>query len=272
MAKITLNGFNAMQASEKKATTEFSKMTPKNEPAKINATATEKEIWGAGRAVNGIMEKTHIIKEENVPPVWQWQKRADEKAISNPIDMPYQAQDINLITGGTIYDCSQLIGMKILDLGAGSTETPKYRPETCEALEAAGAVVVGVDIGQMKKMPFLSFGNVDLSKKGALDGLPPGVFEVINMRLLIGIDNYSSTCPQIWELEESRQGTLYEMEIELFEQANRLLKEKGYFIADETVYQKIGGELNKLGKISKIRKEKAGRQYQEGNREPRLED
>ncbi|MFH0927146.1 MAG: hypothetical protein V1822_01055 [Candidatus Micrarchaeota archaeon] len=201
----------------------------------------------------------------NVPPLMQWPRlgNAPELGESAFLDVPYQVQHINEILGGTYKNYSPLKGKFMLDLGAGSTEG-KYQPLACNALYEAGAVVVGVDIGTMENTPYLAFGGADLSKPGALNALPSGSFDVINMRLLLGVEDPVSLAPALRQManEAMARGEADPIPImkkEMFSQAERLLKEGGYFIADESVYQKAGGKLQRLGTLEKVRGENRGK-------------
>jgi|GEM_PF-5914381 len=138
---------------------------------------------------------------------------------------------------------------RFLDLGCGSVgaaEHRDYEPWLARLLHAAGARVIGVDIGKQGDEDFVMLQR-DLAVPGALSDLKEE-FDCIICRNLISFQEESGFGPDISPmlLKRLNDAQLRSMKNELLAQTMRLLKEDGLFLTSYGKYRKTEGRLEML--------------------------
>lgn len=162
------------------------------------------------------------------------------------------------LCGGSIDDVSVLYGKDILDLGCGSktsaiTESASgagvYEPWMCRALLLVGARPVGVDVESLDDEPFTHYQR-DLTNARALTDLQADSFDVISSFSFISGEH---TSPRIVRtMTEQQQG---EMEARLRQDAQRLLREGGYYAENLSYFRKTKEGLEPVT-LAQIREER----------------
>lgn len=158
----------------------------------------------------------------------------------------------------------ELRGKKILDLGCGARAVPAklgeeehrhthYEPWFARFASACGAEVTGID-RRPSPNEIYDHQEADITKPGTLQFLN-GSFDIVNSSgLLIGphrlqdASGLNVTAPEL--LETMGDSELKKLDDHITQEVTRILREGGYFLYNESVFQKQQGKLQPVERLA----------------------
>lgn len=199
-----------------------------------------------------------------------WKKVVDsyacsgDKALAAIDTMMERMAKMAAIMGGGL-GLGVLKGKAVLDIGCGSMDSENrsrisqpettWQPWLCRCLLAAGAKPAGIDIEPNTEKFRTYQGDVTLEETFA--AFKDGSFDIVNNRALLpgrDLDSPDDMSPALRRTARARFGTddegcLKKAAALLYSQAQRLLKEGGWYFCESTYYMKQGGKLAEMGKF-----------------------
>lgn len=170
---------------------------------------------------------------------------------------------LHLVTNGFI----DLAGKQILDIGCGAKASQNsvlneerrrgdYEPWFCRFAAACGAKVTGIDRRKSEGENFRHLQS-DIKNPQTLEQFDPDSFDIVNSSAFLVPPKKEATHAlgmnvTAQELLDLTDSELERLDEAIIQQVTRILKDEGYFLYNERIYQKKNGELHAAPNVATL--------------------